>query len=367
MTNLRVADLFCGAGGLSLGFRLAGLDVVYAADHDADSIRTYRENLGDHAHHIDLSKGSARSLANQIVEAVGTIDLLIGGPPCQGFSVQRRGDVEDDRNDLLLRHVRIGVALNAKAILIENVPAVLGARGRSHINAAVVSLERAGYGVEASILQAADYGVPQLRKRAFIVALKRNQAKNPFEFPPATLAEHQYVTVRKAFENLPEPPQDYLPHRSILNHQRRKISALNLERLSYVPEGGGRLDVPLQLRLPCHSKEDGHRHLDVYGRMWWDRPAPTITAMFDNFTRGRFAHPAELRNITNREGARLQSFPDSFAFFGDQKSVARQIGNAVPPLLACEVAKAIQRSLTNAREEQIGERTLLGMESVCCE
>jgi len=343
--KFRVVDLFCGAGGLSLGFRNAGFDLVLSADNDNDSIKTYQRNLGNHALRLDLSAGTTGSIGKLITESIGAVDVLIGGPPCQGFSIQRRGDTNDDRNDLLLRHVRIGISVGAKCIVFENVPTVLGPRGHKHVSAAITALEKAGYTVKSAILQAADYGVPQLRRRAFVVAIEK-KLTNEFYFPYPTHTNATYRTVRDAIADLPEPAENCTPDLAIPNHQRRNISALNLERLSHVPEGGGRLDIPPRLRLACHSKDNGHRHLDVYGRMWWDKSAPTITAMFDNFTRGRFGHPTELRNITNREGARLQSFPDSFAFSGDQKSVARQIGNAVPPLLGEAVARAVKIALT---------------------
>ncbi|MCX2921510.1 DNA cytosine methyltransferase [Stenotrophomonas rhizophila] len=341
----RVADLFSGAGGLSLGFSSAGFDIAFATDHDSDSLATYSSNFNHLSAQMDLSRGTPRSVASQIIDCAGEIDVLIGGPPCQGFSLQRRGAAVDPRNDLLLRHVQIGLALNVKAILIENVPAILGVRGADHLAKVYSLLSRKSYHVTSRVLQAADYGVPQLRRRAFVVAL-RNDCCDRFDFEAPLHLPDSYKTVRDAFEGIPSPPINYEVHPNFKNHQRRRVSELNLKRLSFVPEGGGRLDIPEELRLPCHRKDNGHRHLDVYGRMSWRRPAPTITAMFDSFTRGRFAHPEEVRNITNREGARLQSFPDSFIFTGDQKSVARQIGNAVPPLLAASVARSMLAHLS---------------------
>lgn len=340
----RVADLFSGAGGLSLGFQQAGFELAFATDNDRESLETYACNFGPHAYAMDLTKGSPQSVAATISERAGDIDVLIGGPPCQGFSIQRRGSADDPRNYLLLQHVQIGLALNVKAILIENVPTILGPRGATPVGEALNLLAEASYSVTSKVLQAADYGVAQLRRRAFIVAFSKDFLGD-FGFEEPTHLPNDYVTVRQALNGLPSLPSDHSLHPDIANHQRRKISEINLMRLSYVPEGGGRLDIPEDLRLPCHRKDNGHRHLDVYGRMFWDKPAPTITAMFDNFTRGRFAHPTETRNITNREGARLQSFPDSFVFLGNQKSVARQIGNAVPPMLAASVARAMLRHL----------------------
>ncbi|EOT1757913.1 DNA cytosine methyltransferase [Citrobacter koseri] len=340
MTKYRVADLFSGAGGLSLGFQQAGFNITFAADNDRDALDTYIHNFGPHAYTLDLTEGSPETIAAHILNTAGEIDLLIGGPPCQGFSIQRRGAKDDQRNHLLLKHVQIGLALSAKAILIENVPTILGNRGLEQLNEVFSLLSNASYSVTTKVLLAADYGVPQLRRRAFIVAFRKD-FPHDFQFEQPSYSPQNYMTVRQAISDLPALPSDHSAHPDIANHQRRNISEINLKRLSYVPEGGGRLDIPEELRLPCHMKDNGHRHLDVYGRMFWDKPAPTITAMFDNFTRGRFAHPSETRNISNREGARLQSFPDSFIFLGNQKSVARQIGNAVPPILAEAVARSI--------------------------
>jgi DNA (cytosine-5)-methyltransferase 1 len=176
----------------------------------------------------------------------------------------------------------------------------------------------------------------------------------PFSFPAAEFGDGAWRTVQEAIGDLPPPPSDGSEHPAFPNHRLVNVSALNLERLSHVPEGGGRLDVPEHLQLPCHAKDDGHRHLDVFGRLSWDKPAGTITAMFDNFTRGRFGHPSETRNITGREGARLQSFPDSFVFFGPKKDVARQIGNAVAPLLAEALGKALLERLLSHEVEERG-------------
>ena len=148
---------------------------------------------------------------------------------------------------------------------------------------------------------------------------------------------------RDALAGLPPPLADFTEHPQYHNHLRVKMSERNIERIRFVPEGGGRLDIPEELQLNCH-RGAAHRHLDVFGRMRWDEPGPTITAMFDNFTRGRFAHPSEDRSITGREGARLQSFPDWFKFKGPKKDVARQIGNAVPP----QLAEALGRELIHA-------------------
>lgn len=325
---------------MSLGFKTAGFIPVFAADNDKESLQTYSLNIGNHGRLADLSSKEPQEVSKYIESECGKVDILIGGPPCQGFSVQRRGPIDDPRNDLLLKHVEIGISLGVKVILIENVPTILGQRGKNQLDKVYKQLAQASYRVSAQVLQAADYGVPQLRRRAFVVAFKGKYAAD-FTFPAPICLQEDYMTVEQAFVGLPKVLDTYEEHPDISNHHRRKISDLNLKRISFVPEGGGRLDIPDEYQLPCHKKDNGHRHLDVYGRMVRTKPAPTITAMFDNFTRGRFGHPIENRNITNREGARLQTFPDSFIFLGNQKSVARQIGNAVPPKLAEAVAGAI--------------------------
>lgn len=330
----KAVDLFCGAGGLSLGLRWAGFDIVYAVDSDRNSIRTYCSNLGTHAHEIEISLENYQEIAAEILEKNGPVDLVAGGPPCQGFSIQRRGPAHDLRNDFLVVYILAALELNPNIIVFENVPTIFGSRGRSQISYIDALLSESSYTLHKTVLQAADYGVPQLRRRAIGVAIRNDSLYTEFTFCKPQLEQEDYNTVLDAIGEMPAPPDDYTPHPFYSNHQRRRITEINLKRLSYVPEGGGRLDIPDEYRLDCHKNGANHRHLDVYGRMNWRQPAPTITAMFDNFTRGRFAHPNQNRNITNREGARLQSFPDAFVFHGDQKSIARQIGNAVPPLLA---------------------------------
>lgn len=337
-------DLFCGAGGMSLGFKSAGFEPVYAADWDVHACRTYEANLGGHVQRLDLAEVEPRQLASDIKKEFGPIDVVAGGAPCQGFSVQRRGEVIDSRNDLALRFGDIAAYLKPKAIVLENVPTILGPRGKDYVSHICSVWDRAGYDVQTAILEAAAFGVPQMRRRAFLVGIRRDLGSR-FSFPKPQFNSGQYRTVRDAIGDLPSPPLDYSEHPDFFNHIRVAISAKNLERISYVPEGGGRLDVPKHLQLPCHLNANGHRHLDVFGRLWWDRPSATITAMFDNFTRGRFGHPIEDRSITGREGARLQSFPDNFLFLGPKKDVARQIGNAVAPLMAKAIAEAILVSI----------------------
>ncbi len=337
-------DFFAGAGGLSLGLVQAGLEPVFACDSMELACVTHRANLGNHVQVADMRLLTDRDVLGQAGLDVGQIDIVAGGPPCQGFSTQRRGNRTDDRNDLVLTFAQLALDLQPKMILLENVPGLLGARGHNVTGALFGLLESRGYDHDSTVLNAADFGVPQNRRRAIVVAWDPGRVK-PFSFPLPTHSQ-QRVTVRDAIADLPEPPDDFTEHPKYRNHTRVKMSARNIERIGFVPAGGGRLDIPEDLQLDCH-RGVAHRHLDVYGRMRWDEPGPTITAMFDNFTRGRFAHPSEDRSITGREGARLQSFPDWFEFEGPKKDVARQIGNAVPPLLA----ESLGRQLVQACDD----------------
>lgn len=339
---LTVVDLYCGAGGLSVGLRQAGLKPVFAADSWGRAVQTYRKNLGDHAVCSDVGSLTADAVRRAAGLSDGEVGLVCGGPPCQGFSVQRRGPVADARNDQVLNFVELALAIRPRAVLMENVPGLLGRRGKPYFEPAVARLEAAGYSVAAQVLEAADYGVPSHRRRAIVIALRDAER---WSWPEITHGQGARMTVRDALADLPEPTLDHRPHPELANHVRVRISDLNRERISHVPEGGGRLDIPPALQLPCHRNAGSHRHLDVFGRMRWDRPGPTITAVFDSFSRGRFAHPEQDRAITGREGARLQSFPDEFVFEGAKKEVARQIGNAVPPRLARALGEALAKAL----------------------
>lgn len=337
MKKLTAIDLFSGAGGLSFGLELAGFDVRLAVDWDKNSILTHGRNMSAPAIVADLSELSGAQIL--AMAGLDDLDLLAGGPPCQGFSVQRRGDATDERNKLVFEYLRLVDEIRPRAFIMENVAAIAGPRGRFFLNSIMTAATELGYSVKAEVLDAANFGVPQHRKRLFLAGVRSGEA---IEFPHPTHGPSSWVTVRDAFKGLPDPFDDPEGASAFHNHERDNISPKNRERISYVPEGGGREDIPEELRLPCHRVSvatAGHR--GVYGRLWWDRPSGTITTKCNSFTRGRFAHPVQPRNITMREAARLQGFPDEFIFVGDKVSVAHQIGNAVPPALAAAVANAV--------------------------
>lgn len=360
MTNIRpikirealtAVDAFCGAGGLSLGLNKAGFNISFAFDSNERAIKTYRRNLGNHANVLD-----AKSVGRELLDNYEGVTLFAGGPPCQGFSVQRRGSANDARNDLVFEFIRIVSDLRPKIFLMENVAALASPRNALHFNKIVEMAEVAGYSIEAKILNAADFGVAQVRKRLFILGTRKDFSK-PLSLPDGKYQQATWKTVEDAIGGLPEPRSEL--GKTIPNHVPDNISELNRERISHVPPGGGRSDIPVHLRLPCHSvsvETAGHR--GVYGRLDWDKPSGTITTKCNSFTRGRFAHPVENRNISMREAARIQSFPDDFVFEGGTVDVAHQVGNAVPPTLAYEIGVHLINQI-NAIENEFIDINLL--------
>jgi DNA (cytosine-5)-methyltransferase 1 len=343
--TLTALDLFCGAGGLSRGLIDAGISVVGAIDSWEPAIRSYRENFEHQAWQADVGKLDAAELSK--MGLVGPIDLVVGGPPCQGFSIQRIGADADGRNDLIGSFARTVISLRPKLFIMENVPGLLGHRGREHLRRFETLLADAGYETMQRILDASDFGVAQVRKRVFVVGWPKSIGAR-FKFPEPLSGDPR--SVRDAIGDLEEPPHDFTPTPGDRLHRRMKLSELNLKRLQHIPPGGGFEDLPVELRVDCHkagAARIGHRN--VYGRLAFDRPASTITARFDSFTRGRFAHPEQDRNITLREGARLQGFPDGHAFLGTQEEVAALIGNSVPPPLGEAMGAAAIRFLTSAQ------------------
>ena len=266
------------------------------------------------------------------------IDLLAGGPPCQGFSKQKRGaHLGDKRNALVLEHLRLINEVRPKAFLMENVATLAGVRGGHLVER---FSELADYELSGSFYMAADFGVAQTRERYILVGIRKDMP-GQYRIPAPTTPE--WPTVGQTIGDLPEPPLDGTSHPDYHNHMRSRPSADNIKRFSYVPQGGGWQDIPFELRLKCHQVVDVSKGgwPDVYGRLKWDGQAPTITGGFDNFSRGRYGHPLSDRALTPREAARLQGFPDDFVFVGNRGDVRHQIGNAVPVSLAEAVGSEI--------------------------
>lgn len=335
-------DSFCGAGGLALGLGCAGFKVVISFDADACAVATFGSNHASKCLHAKAEDLTGTDLLAEVGIA-GRLDLFAGGPPCQGFSKQKRGaHLGDERNGLVLEFARLVRETSPRFFLLENVDQLGGKRGTEFVDR--IGEELGDYVLYPGFYNSADYGVAQTRVR-FIIVGKHRHIKTPFHIPRPTVQE--WTTVGKALAGLPEPPLDYSEDPDYPNHYRAKVTAINIRRFSHVPQGGGWWDIPEELRLKCHQRVDRSSGgwPDVYGRLRSDGQAPTITAGFDSFTRGRYGHPLQDRPLTPREAARLQGFPDTFRFHGNRWDVRRQIGNAVPPPLSMAIAKAIQRTL----------------------
>jgi DNA (cytosine-5)-methyltransferase 1 len=336
-------DGFSGAGGLSLGLKRAGFKILCSFDNDPVSVETQRLNQ-KYFNHVSEAQGIETflkdvSLAKKTGISSGDLFLLAGGPPCQGFSIQRIGRDQDKRNDLVLKYARLIEGVRPMFFLMENVPGLLGSRGKHIFESFLSTIRQAGYHPYYKILNAEDFGAPQRRKRVFVVGIRNDLHKGEFIFPSGN---HKRVTVKEAIGHLPVPPDDGSHFPGLTQHRKDKLSLLNLARIRALGPGQGMEYLPRRLLSACHmAGADRIGHRNVYGRMSWDDVAPTITARFDSFTRGKFGHPVQDRSITLREGAILQTFPKDFLFAGTKVDVARQIGNAVPPKMAEIMGKQI--------------------------
>ena len=319
--RLTVADLFSGAGGFSLGFRDAGFDLVFAVDIDNDCIETYKANLGD----------SAVCDAAKRIDVSGIrADVLIGGPPCQPYSLLGKSTDADPRASMTKVFMDCVAIIRPIVFLIENVPGYFRSREAAY---AINRAKRLGFKTTGASLNAVGYAVPQRRNRSFLIGSRQGRPYLPLPF------SREY-SVGEAFTGLSDRPDGANWHKS------RSPSEASLERYRCIPERGNRFDLPLWLRPPCwRNGYTGSR--DGYGRLDNDRASVTIRTEFVKPEKGRYLHPFEHRPITPREGARLQTFPDTFAFHGSMTSVVRQIGNAVPPQFAYALALAIRDHLAN--------------------
>ena len=350
MTKFKAIDAFCGAGGLSIGLQDAGFNVIGAFDIDPYCIQTLKKNSKYIKHKVieadikDLLNGS---LMNQLAISKGDIELLAGGPPCQGFSIQRTiGDDHDDRNLLVDDYADLILELRPKFFLLENVTGIGGKRGKKIMEQFKRRMTENDYFLHENVLDAQDYSVPQRRKRFILIGELLQGQKPKFKWPEST--GNKRITVKETIKHLPPPPigKDHIDYPF---HRSDKLSEINLKRIRAIKGGQARVDLPPELLADCHQRDAskiGHRN--VYGRMAWNEVAPTITARFDSFTRGKFGHPEQDRSISLLEGALLQTFPQDYVFVGNKVEIARQIGNAVPPKLA----KAIGVSILDALKDR---------------
>lgn len=343
MSTHQFIESFCGPGGMSLGLERAGFSPALSFDLDEWSVKTHRANLAGPCIVADASQVSGEELLSAIQAEPGDLSLFAGGPPCQGFSKQKRGAHHgDERNRLVLEFTRLVREIEPKAFIFENVAIFGKKRGRLYL--ALMREQLRHYDLYPNFYNSADYGLAQTRERFVMVGLRRD-LNTVFRIPEPTT--RVWNTVGQVLAGLPEPPQDYSVHPHFPNHQRARVTDINIRRFSYVPQGGGWRDIPEELRLKCHQNVDTTKGgwPDVYGRLSADGQCPTITGGFDSFTRGRYGHPFQDRPLTPREAARLQGFPDDFTFLGSRSEQRSQIGNVVPPPLAEAIGREVLLSL----------------------
>ena len=330
-------DLFCGCGGLSLGLRRAGFKVLAAIDNHSLSTSTYGLNhKRTYLVKDDIRLTNPREIMETLNLAPGDLDLMAGCPPCQGFSTLRTlnggRDIDEPLNDLVYEFVRFVEVFVPKTVMMENVPALLN---DDRLEGITRRLEYLGYAWAAELFNAERFGVPQRRRRMILFASLEC-------CPPFARPVRRRRTVAEAIRRLPSPEVSKDPLHNYSVRRAEHVTSL----IRRIPKNGGsRTDLPDVEQLECHKKLDGFR--DVYGRMSWNEPAPTITGGCINPSKGRYLHPDDDRAITLREAALLQGFPKSYAFdiSRGRHLAAQLIGNAFPPKFAEHHARAIYAHL----------------------
>lgn len=331
---IKVFDFFSGCGGTSLGFHQNGFKLIGALDYDSDAAETYKSNFPD----VKFWNSDIRNVeTKELSDVMKKSDELLfcGCAPCQPFSSHQRNTGYDSRRNLLLEFIRFIRYWSPNHIFLENVPGIQNInKSKGVFKKFLDNLDDMGYSFDMGIVKANELGIPQNRKRFILVASKKIDC---FESLEKILVKHncETKTVRDSISSLPAISAGET-HSKIKNHSAAKLSPLNLQRIKATPHGGDRRDWPNYLKSKSQSNHSGHT--DVYGRMNWDKPASTLTTKCTSYSNGRYGHPIQDRAISAREAARLQSFPDDFFFKGSLSSCSRQIGNAVPPLMAKNIS-----------------------------
>lgn len=380
-----VIDLFAGAGGLTTGFHLAGFQTICAIDENAKALTTFKYNYPQTKFVLaqDIRTVSPRELRLALQLEREQLTAIIGGPPCQGFSRNIPAEyryLKDPRNQLYKTFLEFVEEFRPLSVVMENVPEILKAYNGTIKKEIIIQLERMGYEVTSASLNAANYGVPQTRARAFVLgclngifptlpkpthhgdikSLKSKQKSIQLNLLQPIASP--IVTVRDAIGDLPvlEAGQDYSAEayicepqtnyqkllrtdsNKLVNHIARELSPIQMSRARALKEGQDAKDLPPELAPKKH-------YSGAYGRLYWDQPARTITKWVFHPGSGRFFHPTQDRTITIREAARLHSYPDKFHFLGSYTEMANQIGESVPPLLAKAIAECILQTSSPAR------------------
>lgn len=329
MKKYTYMDLFAGAGGMSLGFDNAGFKNLLAVEFNKDFAETYKKNFPRHNLIVDDIKNVTEQQIYDIIKNE-KVDVIVGGPPCQGFSIAGnigRNFIDDDRNRLFKEFVRFVKIIKPRVFVLENVAAMERHNKGKTIKEIVSSFKEIGYDIKYKVLNAVNFGVPQERRRIFIVG---TLGENNFEYPQEI---NKIVTVKDAIDDLPKLENGETSE--IPNHTAMKHSAQMLEKMSYVSDGGNRNDIPENLRP---KSGDSRKYIR------YDSKKPSFCVTGDM---RKIFHYSQNRALTCRELARLQTFPDSFVFLGNTGKVQQQIGNAVPVLLASKIALQVKEVLDN--------------------
>ncbi|MCR4314519.1 MAG: DNA cytosine methyltransferase [Candidatus Uhrbacteria bacterium] len=357
-------ELFAGAGGMSLGFESEGFDVRVASDWDKDCAETHRYNQPD----TKFLCGSIEELDHKAFQKVGRIiagelDVMAGGPPCQGFSINApKRNIGDPRNKLFKHYVRLVDRLRPRFIVLENVPGMLSLEHGKVAQQIVTSFNEIGYKMDFKVLFAPDFGVPQERRRVIFLGNRIGadiSFPKPTHFPSGALMSPRYVTVAEAIGDLPTPSDEdeslQYPKKLrvsgyakelregadvVYNHCLGILGKRNLERIKHIPPGGSWRDIPFELLPEGMKRAKRSDHTKRYGRLHPEGLASTILTKCDPHW-GAYIHPDQDRTLSVREAARFQGFPDRYRFLGSKASQYSQVGNAVPVPLASAVARAI--------------------------
>jgi DNA (cytosine-5)-methyltransferase 1 len=336
-----VVDIFCGAGGLSHGFRQRGFEIAAGIDVDEDCRYPFEHNNSAPFIRRDVATLTAAEIISLFT--AGKSRVLVGCAPCQPFSSYNQKN-KDPNWQLLRQFGNLVDKVRPDVLSMENVPRLIAFKGGSTFKRFVKKLRDANYNVVWDVLYGPDFGLAQARSRLVLLASKLG----PIELPRATHREN-HRTVRDEIGGLPPLDHGSFDDSDIL-HRSSRLSEINLRRILSAKPGGTWRDWPLPLVANCHRVETGRGYSSVYGRMDWDEPSPTITTQFFGFGNGRFGHPEQNRALSLREGALLQGFPSNYEFVapGERvqfKKIGRLIGNAVPVRLASAIADSVRKHL----------------------
>lgn len=369
MTNKRfkVLDLFAGVGGLSYGFAHDdNFEIVAANEILPDMAKAYSLNHKNvKMYNFDIKDFGLKNLTEDLHIKKGDIDLIVGGPPCQAFSTVGKRLIDDPRGQLFQEYYRVLKELNPKVFLFENVKGLLSMQKGELFKTILSLFESLGYKVKYEVLNSADYGVPQIRERVIIIGTKLNK---DFKYPNKTHCNlddnniinqnlKPYLSLAEAISDLPfiksneesfeyssEAHNDFqrlmrkAAPKKLMEHNAPKNNEKLVKLMECLPDGGTPLDLPVELRPKSGFK-------NTYCRLWWERPAPTITRNLSTPSSSRCIHPKAPRPLTTREGARIQCFPDNYIFYGSRSSKNLQIGNAVPTFLSIALKNSIKQHL----------------------